>query len=719
MIPLKTDNFNHMKKIFYLPVMMLTLMTACGPNQQQKNNDSMQSNPLLQESSLPYGAPDFTQLKNEDFKPAIEEGMKEQMAEIEAIANNTEPATFENTLVALEKSGQTLSRAYGVFGLLSGANTNPDIQQTEEELAPKLAAHSDAIFLNDKLFQRVKSIYTQRESLNLDAESLKLVEYYYQKFELAGANLSAEDKEKMKKLNEEEASLSTKFGNMLIAAAKKGALIVDTKEQLDGLSDGEISAAAKQAEDAGMSGKYMITLQNTTQQPDLQSLTNRETRRQLFENSWNRAEQGDENDTRNIITRIAEIRAEQAKIMGFKNFAEWQLQDQMAKTPEAVEELLGKLTPAATAKAKEEAADIQKLIDKQKGGFKLEAWDWNLYAEKVRKEKFDLDESQIKPYFELNNVMENGVFYAATQLYGITFKERKDIPVYQDDVRVWEIFDKDGSSMALFYTDYYKRDNKAGGAWMGNITEQSKLLGNKPVIYNVCNFAKPAPGEPALISFDDVTTMFHEFGHALHGLFANQQYPSLSGTNVSRDFVELPSQFNEHWALYPTVFANFAKHYKTGEPMPQELVEKIKKSATFNQGYAFTEFLAAAVLDMQWHTITEEQKIDDADAFELEALKKTGMYLKEVPPRYRSSYFLHIWGHGYAAGYYAYCWAEVLDNDAFEWFQENGGLTLENGQRFRDMILSIGNTKDLAKAYHNFRGQDPDIKPLLKKRGLI
>lgn len=679
----------------------------------------MQSNPLLVQSSLPYGAPDFTQIKNEDFKPAIEEGMKEQMAEIEAIANNPEPPTFENTLVAMEKSGQTLSRARGVFGLLSGANTNPDIQKTEEELAPLLAAHNDAILLNDKLFQRVKSIYNERESLNLDAESLKLVEYYYQRFELSGANLSAEDKDRMKKLNAEKATLSTKFGNMLLAAAKKGALVVDTKEQLDGLSEGEISAASQKADAAGMNGKLMISLQNTTQQPDLQSLTNRDTRHQLFENSWTRAEKGDENDTRSAIVRIAEIRAEQAKIMGFKNFAEWQLQDQMAKTPEAVEELLGKLTPAATAKAKEEAADIQKIINKQNGGFELEAWDWNLYAEKVRKEKYDLDESQIKPYFELNNVMENGVFYAATQLYGITFKERKDIPVYQDDVRVFEVFDKDGSSMALFYADYYKRDNKAGGAWMGNITEQSKLLGNKPVIYNVCNFAKPAPGEPALISFDDVTTMFHEFGHGLHGLFANQQYPSLSGTNVSRDFVELPSQFNEHWVLYPTVFANFAKHYKTGEPMPQELVEKIKKSSTFNQGYAFTEFLAAAELDMQWHTITDGQKIEDADAFELEALKKTGMYLKEVPPRYRSSYFLHIWGNGYAAGYYAYVWAEVLDNDAFEWFQENGGLTPENGQRFRDMILSIGNTEDLAKAYHNFRGQEPDIKPLLKKRGLI
>lgn len=679
----------------------------------------MGENPLLSESSLPYGAPDFTVIKNEHFKPAIEAGMQEHTAEIEAIANNPEPATFENTLVAMEKTGETLNRALGVFGLLSGANTNPEIQAIEIEMAPKLAAHSDGILLNDKLFQRVKSIYEKRDELGLDAEAKKLVEYYYQKFELAGANLSPEDKEKMKALNAEEATLNTKFTNMMISAAQASALVVDDKSELDGLSEGEITAAAQKAEAAGLEGKYMIAILNTTQQPALQSLTNRATRQKLFEASWNRAEKGDENDTREMIKRQAEIRIAKANLMGFKNYAEWKLKNQMAQTAEAANNLLTQLSPQATAKAKEEAADIQKLIDKQGGNFKLEPWDWDFYAEQVRKEKYDLDESQIKPYFEMYNVMENGVFYAATQLYGITFKERKDIPVYNDDVRVFEIFNEDGSSIGLFYVDLYKRDNKSGGAWMGNIIEQSYLLDKKPVIYNVCNFAKPAPGEPALISYDDVTTMFHEFGHALHGLFAAQTYPSLSGTNVARDFVELPSQFNEHWALYPEVFANYAKHYKTGEPMPKELVQKIKKSATFNQGYAFTEFLAAALLDLQWHMITKDDVIESTNAFEEAALKRTGVYMTQVPPRYRTSYFKHVWGGGYAAGYYAYCWAEVLDNDAFAWFTENGGLTRENGQRFRDMILSRGNTEDFGKMFRDFRGSDPDIKPLLKNRGLL
>ncbi len=679
----------------------------------------MGENPLLSASSLPYGAPDFTVIKNEHFQPAIEQGMNEHLAEIEAIANNTEEPTFDNTLVAMEKSGRLLDHASGVFGLLAGANTNPEIQQIEEEMAPKLSAHRDAIYMNDKLFQRVKSIYEQRESLGLDAESLKLVDYYFKKFEQAGANLSAEAKEQMKKLNGEEATLNTKFTNIMMAAANASALVVDDKAELEGLSDGEIAAAAQKAEAAGMTGKYMIPILNTTQQPALQSLKNRETREKLFKASWSRAEQSDENDTRAMILRMAEIRAEKAELNGFQNYAEWKLQNQMAKTPEAAIGLLSKLAPQATTKAKAEAADIQKLIDKQGGNFKLAAWDWNFYAEQVRKEKFDLDGSQIKPYFEMYNVLENGVFYAATQLYGITFKERNDIPVYNEDVRVFEIFNEDGSAIGLFYVDLFKRDNKSGGAWMGNIVEQSRLLGDKPVIYNVCNFAKPAPGEPALISYDDVTTMFHEFGHATHGLFADQTYPSLSGTNVARDFVELPSQFNEHWALYPTVFANYAKHYKTGEPMPQELVEKIKKSATFNQGYAFSEFLEAAILDMEWHTLTTADKVEDVNAFEVEALKKNGAYLDEVPPRYRTSYFKHVWGGGYAAGYYAYCWAEVLDNDAFAWFEENGGLTRENGQRFRDMILSRGNTEDFTKMFRDFRGQDPTIEPLLKKRGLL
>ncbi|MFV0376303.1 MAG: peptidyl-dipeptidase Dcp [Mangrovibacterium sp.] len=709
-----------MKRVYYAPVLLaLAVATACTPKSKTTNNDAMGENPLFAASTLPYGAPDFTVIKNENFLPAIEQGMKAHLAQIDSIANNAETPTFENTLAAMEKSGELLQRAYGVFNLLTGANTNDTLQQVEEEVAPKMAAHMDAIYMNDKLFQRVKSIYETRESLGLDAESLKLVEYYFQKFELAGANLSPEAKEQMKKLNEEEATLTTKFGNMLLYGSRNAALLVDDKVQLEGLSEGEIAAAAQAAEKAGQAGKYLIGLRNTTQQPAEASLKNRESRKALFEQSWNRAEKSDSNDTRAIIIRLAELRAEQAKLMGFNNFAEWRLQSQMAKTPEAVQGLLGKLVPAAVQKAKEEAGDIQKLIDKQQGNFKLEPWDWDFYAEQVRKEKFDLDESEIKPYLELSRVLEEGVFFAATQLYGITFKERHDIPVYQEDVRVWEVFNEDGSSLALFYGDYYKRDNKRGGAWMGNLVEQSKLLNKKPVIYNVCNFNKPADGQPALISWDDVNTMFHEMGHALHGMFANQQYPSLSGTNVSRDFVELPSQFNEHWALYPTVFANFAKHHASGEAMPAPLVEKLKKAATFNQGYAFTEFLASAQLDMQWHTLSAGTKIADADAFETEALKKTGLDLPQVPPRYRSSYFNHIFGGGYAAGYYAYTWAEVLDNDAYAWFEENGGLTRENGQRFRDMILSRGNSDDLGKLFKDFRGKDPDIKPALKNRGLL
>lgn len=698
------------------PVLAMLVITACSPKPE---NTVKVNNPLLTPSTLPYGAPDFTKITNAHFQPAIEAGMAEHIKEIEAIANNSEAPTFDNTFVAIEKSGVTLSRAYAVFGLLAGANTNPEIQKVEEEIAPKLAGHRDAIFLNDKLFQRVKAIYNQRESLNLDAESKKLVEYYFQKFELAGANLSEEDKTKLKQLNTEEATLEAQYTNKLLAATKAGALVVDSKEQLAGLSDAEIEAAAKAAEAANQKGKYLISLQNTTQQPALQSLSNRATRQALYEQSINRSSHNDSLDSRATIIRMAQIRAQQAKLMGFENFAAWKLQDQMAKTPANAKGLLDKLAPAASAKAMEEAADIQKLIDKQNGGFKLEAWDWNYYSEQVRKEKYDLDESQIKPYFELYNVLENGVFYAAQELYGISFKERHDIPVYNEDVRVFELFNADSTAIGLFYCDLFKRDNKAGGAWMSNLVEQSDLLGTKPVIYNVCNYTKPAPGQPALISYDDVTTLFHEFGHALHGFFASQKYPSLSGTSVSRDFVELPSQFNEHWALYPQVFSHYAVHYQTKEPMPQALVDKIRKASTFNQGYAFTEVLAAAELDMQWHTIAAGTQITDADQFEADALTKVGLALNQVPPRYRSPYFRHIWSNEYSAGYYAYTWAEMLDNDAYAWFEENGGLTRANGQRFRDMILSRGNSGDLHQFYVDFRGKEPDIKPMLKNRGLL
>ncbi|GET33639.1 dipeptidyl carboxypeptidase II [Prolixibacter bellariivorans] len=713
-----------MKRHFsFLLIALAVVITSCsngnsGKSAEKKTTD-LSNNPFMKPSTLPFGAPDFTKIKDSDFQPAMEAGMKEQLSEVIKIANNPEGPTFQNTLVALEKSGQTLKRVYGVFNLLAGANTNPTLQKIGEEEAPKLAAHEDAIYLNKELFYRVKRLYNLRNSMNLDPESKRLVEYYYQQFELAGANLSEADKTKLKKLNEEEATLSAQFTNRLMAAAKDGAMVVDNKAKLAGLSDNAIQAAAQDAKANNMDGKYLIPLQNTTQQPALQSLTNRAVRHELFEHSWTRAEKGDKNDTRAIISRLAEIRAEQAKLLGFKNYAAWKLQDQMAKTPEAVENFLNKLVPAATAKAKGEAAEIQKVIDKEKGGFKLQPWDWNFYAEKVRKAKYDLDESQIKPYFELNNVLENGVFYAAHELYGLTFKERHDIPVYQKDVRVFDVIDKDSTTIGLFYCDYFKRDNKSGGAWMDNIIGQSKLLNTKPVIYNVCNFTKPAPGQPALLSFDDVTTMFHEFGHALHGFFANEEYPSLSGTNVARDFVEFPSQFNEHWAMYPKVFKHYAVNYKTGKPMPKELVDKIKKSATFNQGYALTELLAAAELDMQWHTIPAGDSIKNVDQFEANALQKTHLNLEQVPPRYRSSYFLHIWGNGYAAGYYAYLWTEMLDDDAYAWFEENGGLTRANGQRFRDMILSRGNTEDYNKMYKDFRGRAPEITPMLKKRGLL
>lgn len=711
-----------MKKSLKLPlVAMLAIFASCD-NGNKKPGSTVAgispSNPFLKESTLPYQVADFNKIKDEDFKPAIEEGMKIHLNEISRIADNKEAPTFENTLVEMEKSGQMLRRVNNVFGLLTSANTNDHLQKIQEELAPKQAAHQDAIYLNAKLFKRIEAVYSDRAKLNLDPESKKLIEEYYQKFVLAGAKLSDQAKTDLKKLNEEEASLNAKFSNQLLAAAKAGALVVDMVAELAGLSETEVTAAAQAAKSAKQEGKWLLSLQNTTQQPALQNLSDRDTRKKLFEASWNRAEKSDTNDTRKTIVKIAKIRAEKASLMGFPNYATWKLQDQMAKTPAAVESFFAKLVPSATARAKAEAGEIQALIDQQKGGFKLEAYDWNFYAEQVRKAKYDLNENEIKPYFELNNVLKNGVFYAATQLYGITFKERTDLPVYHKDVKVFELFNEDKSPIGLFYCDFFKRDNKSGGAWMDNMVGQSKLLGTKPVIFNVCNFTKPADGQPALISFDDVTTMFHEFGHALHGFFANQQYPSLSGTNVARDFVEFPSQFNEHWAVDPVIFKNYAVHHSTGELMPQVLVDKIKKAANFNQGYALTEVLAAAALDMQWHKLSATAPLQDADKFETEALQKTGLGLSYVPPRYRSSYFLHIWGNGYAAGYYAYLWTEMLDHDAFSWFEENGGLTRANGQRFRDMILSRGNTEDYGKMFRDFRGHDPNIKAMQKYRGL-
>ena len=677
-----------------------------------------QDNPLLTPSTLPFHAPPFDKIRDSDFQPAFEAGIKQQLAEVDAIANNPAPASFENTLVALENSGQLLTRVSQIFNGLTSANTDPTLQKVQEAMAPKLAASQDAIFLNDKLFKRIQKIYAERRTLKLDHESHRLIEYYYQQFEMAGAKLSDADKAKLKQLNEEEATLSAKFVNQLLAANKAGALVVSDKSELAGLSEGELGAAAQAAKARGLQGKWVIPLQNTTQQPDLQSLSDRATREKLFEASWIRAERGDANDTRATIARLAQLRAEQAKLLGYSDYASWKLQDQMAKTPAHVEQFLDQLIPPATAKARAEAADIQALIDQQHGGFKLEAMDWDFYAEQVRKAKYDLDDADIKPYFELNRVLTDGLFYAANQLYGLTFKERHDIPVYQKDVRVFEVYDSNGKPLGLFYCDYFKRDNKSGGAWMDNFVTQSKLLDQQPVIYNVTNFPEPPPGQPALLNITQVISMFHEFGHALNGFFADQEYPSLSGTATARDFVEYPSQFNEHWALNPKVLAHYAFNYKTGEPMPQSLVDKIKKAEYFNKGYDMTEMLAAAELDMQWHTLPADAPLQNVDSFESAALKKTHVYMPQVPTRYRSSYFMHIWGNGYQAGYYAYLWTQMLADDSYQWFLDHGGLTRANGQRYRDLILSRGNTEDYAKMFREFYGHDPQIGPMLKYRGL-
>ena len=674
-------------------------------------------NPFFAPSSLPFQAPPFDKIKDEDYQPAMEAGMAEERKEVQAIADDPTPPTFENTIVAMEKSGQLLRRVRAAFFAVAGANTNPALQKVRSIEAPKLAAHQDAIYLDAKLFQRVATIYKKRDSLKLDPESLRLVKYYYDEFVHAGANLSDSDKTELKKLNEELATLSNAFSTKLLAATKEAAYVTTDQAALAGLSDAQIKAAAEAAKGRKVEG-FVLPLQNTTQQPDLVSLSSRVARQALFANSWERAERGDANDTRDTIARIAQLRAQKGKLLGYPNFAAWKLEDQMAKTPEAALKFMNALVPPATARAASEAQDIQAVIDGKNGGFKLQPWDWDIYAEQVRKAKYDLDEEQVKPYFELDNVLQNGVFFAANQLYGLTFKERKDFPVYAAGMRVFEVFNADGSSLALFYCDYFKRDNKQGGAWMSNYVDQSKLLGTRPVVVNVANFSMPAPGEPALLTSDDVRTMFHEFGHALHGMFANTEYPSLSGTETARDFVELPSQFNEHWAAYPAVFQHYAKHYKTGAPMPAELVAKIKRAATFNQGYETTELLAAAELDMMWHTLPASAPIQKPDAFETEALQQTHLALSYVPPRYRSSYFSHIWGSGYAAGYYAYLWTQMLDDDAYQWFEDHGGLTRANGDRFRNMVLSRGNTEDLEKLYVAWRGAQPSIEPMLKYRGL-
>ncbi|AYU94591.1 peptidyl-dipeptidase Dcp [Enterobacter hormaechei subsp. xiangfangensis] len=672
------------------------------------------NNPFFEISLLPYQAPRFDAINDSHYRPAFDEAMRLKRADIDAIIAQRAAPDFDNTVLALEKSGAMLSRVSSVFFAMTSAHTNDDLQALDEQFSTELAGLANDIWLNDTLFARVEAVWQDREAL--DAESRRLTEETYQHFVLAGARLNADEKAELKSLNTEAATLTSQFNQRLLAANKAGGLVVDDVRQLDGLSAEEMAAAAHAAAEKGLKERWLIPLLNTTQQPALAALALRETRKKLFSAGWERTQKGDENDTRELIRRLTALRARQAQLLGFDNYASWSIADQMAKTPEAALEFMRGIVPAARGRAALEQADIQKVIDDEQGGFTVLAWDWAFYAERVRSAKYALDESQIKPYFALNTVLEDGVFWTATQLFGIRFVERFDIPVYHPDVRVWEIFDHTGEGMALFYGDFFARDSKAGGAWMGNFVEQSYEFAARPVIYNVCNYQKPANGQTALISWDDVITLFHEFGHTLHGLFASQRYATLSGTNTPRDFVEFPSQINEHWASHPQVFAHFARHYQTGEPMPDALREKMLNATQFNKGYDMTELLSAALLDMNWHGIQEP--VEDVEAFEAAALKKEGLDLPAVPPRYRSSYFAHIFGGGYAAGYYAYLWTQMLADDGYQWFVEQGGLTRENGQTFREAILSRGNSTDLAELYRNWRGHDPKIEPMLENRGL-
>jgi peptidyl-dipeptidase Dcp len=710
-------------KRFAIIVLTIALCACKSTTQQQPKAQATpplsapvtysSSSPFYSPSPLQYQAPQFDRIKDADYQPAIEEGMKQQIAEIEAIANSAEAPTFDNTIVPMERSGALLTRVSKIFFNLTASNTNDTFQKIEAEESPKMAGHQDTIFLNPKLFARVKSLYDRRDSLGLDAESKYLVERYYRNFVRAGAQLSDADKGTLRALNQEESTLTTQFREKVLADTKGSALVVTDKADMAGLSDADIAAAADRAKERALANKWVLTLQNTTQQPPLTYLQSAITRRRLLTASEARGNHGGPNDTKAIVSRLAQLRAQKARLLGYPTYAAYSLDDQMAKTPETAIKLMTDLVPGSTAAALRDAARMQQLSNGP-----VTAADWQYYAEQVRKADFDLDETQVKQYFELDRVLHDGVFYAANQLYGLTFKERKDIPVYQPDVRVFEVFDADGTSLALFYGDYFARSNKSGGAWEDTFVDQSGLMGMKPVVFNVMNFAKPAAGQPALLTFTDVTTMFHEFGHALHSMFSNVKYPTLAGTNVPRDFVEFPSQFNEHWALEPAVFANYAKHYQSGQPMPQALVDKIKKSRTFDQGYALSEYLAAALLDMAWHTQTADSPLRDVTTFEPVALSRYNINLPQVPPRYHTTYFSHIWGGGYSAGYYAYLWAEVIDDDAFYWFKENGGMTRANGQRFRDMILSRGGTQEMSSMYRAFRGRDPIVEPLLIERGL-
>lgn len=680
----------------------------------------MTKNPLLQESTLPYKYPHFDQIKEEHFVPAMEVGMAEQLKEIEAIANNAAAPTFENTLAAMERSGKTLERAQRVFSGLNGTHTNPKLQAIEKETAPKLAAHSDAIRLNPALFKRIVALHEQRERLAFDPESKRLIERYHLDFVRAGARLTEAGKTRLKAINTELASLRPAFSQNVLKEVNASAVLVETRGELEGLSENAIASASAAAKAAGHEGKYLIILMNTTGQPPLKELKNRALREKIHNASIIRNSRGGEFDTREIVAKAVKLRVERAKLLGYDSPAAFELEDQTARTVRTVNDLLRQLAPAAVGNARREAAELQKIIDAEGGGFQLAAWDWAYYAEKARKARYAFEESEIRPYFEMNRVLVDGIFFAATKLYGITFKERKDPPRYHPDTTTWEVFNEDGSPLALLIIDWYARPSKRGGAWANAYVSQSYFEGTKPVVGNHLNIPKPAEGEPTLLTWDQVETAFHEFGHNLHAMFSAVKFPRFSGTSVPRDFVEFPSQVNEMWADWPEVLKNYARHYKTGEPLPTELVEKIQASTKFNQGFATTEYLAASLLDQAWHQLgdAEVPSGEDVMEFENEALKKAGVDFAPVPPRYRTPYFSHIFSSGYSAGYYSYIWSEVLDADTVEWFKENGGLKRENGDLFRTLLLSRGGSVEAMELFRAVRGRDPQIQHLLKRRGL-
>ncbi len=678
------------------------------------------------DSSLPFHAPDFTRISENDYVPAFEQGMAIQKAEVAAIVANPEAPSFENTIVAYEKSGRELGRVSRVFYALTGANTTDALDEIDEQMSPRLAAHSDSINLDPAFFARVKAVYDNRAAMNLTPEDARLLERTYERMVHAGAMLTPEQREQVKAINTELSTLTTQFGQKVRQATVDGAVFVTDKAQLKGLSADEIATAAKLAAEKGKPGQWAIALQNTTQQPLLPSLEDRALRERIFNASIHRADgQMPSGDTRLLLAKIVTLRAQKAALFGNPDWASYAMWDRMAKNPKTALDFMNSMVPALAATQRSDAAAIDAQIKAEGGKFTVKPWDWYRYANKVKAARFQLDESKVAEYFQIQKVLEDGVFYAANQLYGLKFTKRTDIPVYHPDVWTYTVFDRDGSELGLFYFDPYQRPSKRGGAWMSNFVEQSHLWGNKPVIYNVLNISKAAEGAPQLVSFDDVNTMFHEFGHALHGFFADQKYESISGTATARDFVEYPSQVNEIWATYPKVLANYAKHYKTGETIPAAMIEKIEAAGKFNQGYDFGETVEAALLDMKWHALTPEQAAaidtpEEVDAFEARALGETGLEIALVPPRYRSTYFNHIFSdpEGYSSGYYSYLWTQMLDHDSRKWFLDNGGLTRKNGDHFRATVLSRGGTMDYFDMYRNFAGREPDIKPLLEARGL-